>query len=467
MKAQTPAQGNKFLVHFERLSNKRPSRGTPLREASERNSVWYGFIGSGDKLMKNAQRRDELRGGFDLIGLEMEAAGTINSIAVGVIRGVCDYVDERKNKGQQPYAAGMAAAYAREVLHTISPRKGGVKRKMGKALEVGGGRLSNTYNRESCGNPSSIKCSNEIRGPSFGHIDSRLNTITPAHRNPCNWIFRTEEFLQLRDPKEIQRHNGVLWVKNRDYLIAAYFFNARGEDLEKTPLGMILSLVYQLVDKDSLICNHFIPLFLDKQKKHGDIRRWHEEKLESFLLREIKTRHSRPLLLLIDALDECKESDVRSVVACLESLSISAVQSRSSLHIILSSRHYPHISMRRKCELFVERQEHDQDIQLCFRDKLVVSDTTIEEDLLHNSNHVFMWVILVVEILNQEFDDGNIIVLKNRLREIPSDLDDLLYNILARNNSRKQATVLMMQWVLFSQTLLAPEKLYFAVIAGT
>lgn len=71
--------------------------------------MWYGPIGSGDKLMKNARKRNELRDKYNVIGLEMEAAGTMNRIPVGVIRGVCDYGDEHNEKVWQPYAAAMAA----------------------------------------------------------------------------------------------------------------------------------------------------------------------------------------------------------------------------------------------------------------------------------------------------------------------------------------------------------------------
>jgi nucleoside phosphorylase len=60
--------------------------------------VWYDPIGSGEKLMKNAQRQNELRDKYNIIGLEMEAAGTMNQIPVRVIQGVCDYRDEHKNK---------------------------------------------------------------------------------------------------------------------------------------------------------------------------------------------------------------------------------------------------------------------------------------------------------------------------------------------------------------------------------
>jgi hypothetical protein len=64
-----------------------------------------------------------LRDQYNLIGIEMEAAGTMNRIPVGVIRGVCDYADERKNKDWEPYAAAMAAAYAKAVLEQIKPRE--------------------------------------------------------------------------------------------------------------------------------------------------------------------------------------------------------------------------------------------------------------------------------------------------------------------------------------------------------
>ncbi|KAM3552686.1 hypothetical protein MY1884_007076 [Beauveria asiatica] len=98
----------------------RPTLQTREPRPNERRTcIWYGPIGSGDKLMKNALKRNELRDRYNIIGLEMEAAGTMNRIPVGVIRGVCDYGDEHKNKKWQPYAAAMAAAYAKAVLAQI------------------------------------------------------------------------------------------------------------------------------------------------------------------------------------------------------------------------------------------------------------------------------------------------------------------------------------------------------------
>jgi hypothetical protein len=49
-------------------------------------------------MMRNARRKDELRNKYDLVGLKMEAAGIVNSLLTGIIRGVCDYGNREKNK---------------------------------------------------------------------------------------------------------------------------------------------------------------------------------------------------------------------------------------------------------------------------------------------------------------------------------------------------------------------------------
>lgn len=142
-----------FLPFYETIKNKHHSSGTFIdpgqekdvlycregptgaqkvmqrqrRPSGQRTRVWYGSIGSGEKLTKNSQKRDQLRDAYNLIGLEMEAAGIMNRVPAGVIRGVCDYADENKNKEWQPFAAAMAAAYAKAVLLRIGSGQGAPK----------------------------------------------------------------------------------------------------------------------------------------------------------------------------------------------------------------------------------------------------------------------------------------------------------------------------------------------------
>lgn len=85
--------------------------------------VHYGLIASGNAVMRSAQHRDELRDSRNVSCFEMEAAGLMNDFPCVVIRGICDYSDGHKNKLWQPYAAVVAAAYAKDLLRVIQPRE--------------------------------------------------------------------------------------------------------------------------------------------------------------------------------------------------------------------------------------------------------------------------------------------------------------------------------------------------------
>ncbi|CAI0644734.1 unnamed protein product [Colletotrichum noveboracense] len=110
-----PGQDRDQLYLFSSTGQKTISR-RQLRPDHNRTRVWYGPIGSGSKLMKNPRFRDQLRDKHNIIGLEMEAAGVMEIIPVGVIRGVSDYADEHKNKDWQTCASAIAAAYGKAVL---------------------------------------------------------------------------------------------------------------------------------------------------------------------------------------------------------------------------------------------------------------------------------------------------------------------------------------------------------------
>jgi len=93
---------------------RRPTRG------SQEIVVHYGTIASGNQVMKDGITRDRLSSELGgVLCFEMEAAGLMNSFPCLVIRGICDYADSHKNKRWQPYAAAVAAAYAKEFLTVI------------------------------------------------------------------------------------------------------------------------------------------------------------------------------------------------------------------------------------------------------------------------------------------------------------------------------------------------------------
>jgi ABC-type molybdenum transport system ATPase subunit/photorepair protein PhrA len=104
----------------------------------------------------------------------------------------------------------------------------------------------------------------------FGQIDARQMTIKTAHAKTCRWLLRSEQYLNWLDTIKIGEHHGFLWIKGKagtgkstlmkfalvnarktmkDYIVLSFFFNARGEDIEKSTIGTCRSLLLQLLER--------------------------------------------------------------------------------------------------------------------------------------------------------------------------------------------------------------------------
>lgn len=90
-----------------------------VRDDPNATQVFYGTIGSADIVMKNAHERDLVASRYNILAVEMEAAGVASDCQALIIRGVCDYADSHKNDDWHNFAAIAAAAYAKELLYTL------------------------------------------------------------------------------------------------------------------------------------------------------------------------------------------------------------------------------------------------------------------------------------------------------------------------------------------------------------
>jgi ankyrin repeat protein len=253
--------------------------------------------------------------------------------------------------------------------------------------------------------------------------------------------------------------------------VIAFFFNARGEVLEKTIIGMYRSLLLQLLDKNPTLQCTFDSLSLLPSSISAEYQ-WTSNSLEAQLEQVVLSLGETPVICFIDALDECEQWQVRSMISFFEHLGELAVSSGRSFRVCFSSRHYPEVTIRRGISLVLEGQEgHIQDIDNYLESALKIGTSTaaqqIRGDLLEKASGVFMWVVLVVDILNEEYDGGRIHALKRRLHDIPANLHDLFRDILTRDSHNKDELILCIQWVLFAKQPLRPEQLYFATLAGT
>ncbi|XP_044721314.1 NACHT domain-containing protein [Hirsutella rhossiliensis] len=509
--------------------------------------------GSGEKLMKNARKRNELRDRYDLIGLEMEAAGTMNRIPVGVIRGVCDYGDAHKNKEWQPYAAAMAAAYAKAVLAELVPKNvlpeprtmnvrpqgrldeddeplasvtinGRKKRRIEQRSEASGARALPFDNERPISqevNSSTRDFDNVIQDTSeplygaghfieapvkqsiidqlyFTKIDERLTRIAAAQIKTCRWFLTKPEYKSWHDTAEHPDHGGFLWIKGNpgtgkstlmkllfedtksnergdpSRITLSFFFLGRGTVEEKSVTGLYRSLLHQLFQKEPRLRDSLDWMTADGAKvvqRNG----WHEETLKQTLAHAVQSLGRRSLTIFIDALDECDQEQVSGMVCCFEELCDRARKAHVRLHICFSSRHYPTVVIQTGIEVTLEDEPgHTEDIKRYIKVRLRLPNPrssqaeSLLSKVLEKSSGIFLWVVLVLDILNSEYakGSGRIKKMRDRLEEIPPKLNDLFEMILTRDEENLLRLQLCLKWILFAMRPLKPQELYFAIELG-
>jgi ankyrin repeat protein len=325
----------------------------------------------------------------------------------------------------------------------------------------------------------------------FDQIDARHATVKTAHAKTCTWLLSKSEYQDWLDVNKISEHNGFLWIKGKpgtgkstimkfayaharkkmtDAIIISFFFNARGEHPEKSALGMYQSLLYQLLQKIPELEIVFDSLG-PKTLSGSDFFRWDIEMVKNLFGHAIEKLGQRRLTCFIDALDECEEDQVREMVAFFEHLGQLAVSFQFRFLVCFSSRHYPHITIEKGIPLILEGQEgHHQDIANYLHSELKAGRSKLIEqikaEILERASGIFLWVVLVVQVLNKEYADGRIHALRKRLGEIPDGLDNLFKDILTRDGRNMEELILCLQWVLYARRPLKREELYYAILAG-
>ncbi|EXL39948.1 hypothetical protein FOCG_17450 [Fusarium oxysporum f. sp. radicis-lycopersici 26381] len=439
--------------------------------------IHYGAIASSNQVMKDAVTRDRLAHELDIICFEMEAAGLMDVLPCLPIRGICDYSDSHKAKDWQKYAAAVAAAYAREFL---------------EALPAAGDALRDFW--PSARPPEQADLGNRrqqlMESLGFEQIDSRKTTIKTAYSKTCRWFLKHPDYLSWLDSEKQSQHHGFLWIRGKpgagksiimkfiytkmkktDILMKAltisFFFNARGALLEKSVSGMYRSLLLQLLEgfPDLQLILDDLDLIPRNQVTCPSLNI-----LKDLFRSAISSLDKRALTCFVDALDECDEQQVKDMVEFFEEVAEQCVEDNVRFQVCFSSRHYPYIDIKSGIKLIVEGQVgHNEDLKHYISKHLRIQDPALMDELtqmmLEKAAGVFLWVALVVDILNEENRHGRI-ALRTRLREIPSELSALFQDILTRDRDHLESLLLSILWILLAQRPLQPGEYYHALWSG-
>jgi Heterokaryon incompatibility protein (HET) len=293
---------------------------------------------------------------------------------------------------------------------------------------------------------------------SFDQMDSRRSTIQSAYATTCQWLLQHPAYLDWIDSKKLEEHYGFLWVNGKPgagkstlikfahacadkkrsdgEILISYFFNARGEELERSTVGMYRALLFQLLDRAPHLQKLLDDLY-STSKYQSKSPTWTVESLCELLSAAISKLGQRRLKCFIDALDECDEQEVREMIDFFEDLGQKARANGTELYICFASRHYPAIDIQNGRRLVLEDEVgHAEDLAKYVRSHLRAGKGKyIEEvrtEIQDKANGVFMWAVLVVNILNKEFRDGRIFAVRKRLQETPLELSDLFKDNLEK-----------------------------------
>ncbi|OAG14750.1 hypothetical protein CC77DRAFT_917290, partial [Alternaria alternata] len=328
----------------------------------------------------------------------------------------------------------------------------------------------------------------------FVRLEDRYRLMSSAHRNTLTWLFgntNLEGQNQVNDLSTfvqwLHSDNNLYWISgrpgsgkstlmkflchhqktkehlatwagNNGVIIAEYFFwNAGKNELQKSQEGLLRSLLYQILRQ----CPDYIRLTFPGVWQcynttntgfHGntdtplDTEMPHTvpELLDALThVCDLHTRSDKRLCLFIDGLDEYV-GDSRDVIQL-----VGVLRNLKYVKICVSSRQWNEFEDafgKNRTEKLYMQEFNYQDINVYIQDTFENDDNYQEledketlgkelvQEIVSTANGVFLWVVLVVRSLQDGLCEADSIThLQQRLRKLPTNLEELFERILFRD----------------------------------
>jgi ankyrin repeat protein len=305
----------------------------------------------------------------------------------------------------------------------------------------------------------------------------------------CTWLLDHEKYRSW-----MKHDRGLLWIKGAPgtgkstlmkyatesgksrlprpaYAVASFFFSDSGSILQRDAMGLLRSLLHQILPQIPPLLAEFRSMFQrNLQTKGRGGKDWKKEELEDFFRSHIAKKGYR-VRIFIDALDECGEDTAEQLVKYFENLTTYA---ESALSICFSCRHFPSIGPNSTVETICVEDENDKDILTYIQANLQPAFENqekkvqeIETKIWNRASGIFQWVeLVVVETLKLQKRGKPKAQMVRMLLDTPKELDKLYRNILENMDEDERPKALqLMQWVCLAARPLSLKELRFAMAA--
>ena len=213
-------------------------------------------------------------------------------------------------------------------------------------------------------------------------------------------------------------------------IVAHYFYTRRGTILESTHENMLRSILHSILQQDESTFFHFQLELRNFQRCNRS--KWPYESLKNVLSSFANHPSTRPMYLILDAMDESNEDDRRSIIQLLFKLCLE--ENPCKIKVFLVSR--PVVELRSNIEehhhVICMQDENNDDISR-FANDFLSSDLKLTGKILHEATRyiashaygVFLWVSLLktelISYVETAFTNADILDI---LDSLPRELED-------------------------------------------
>ena len=330
-------------------------------------------------------------------------------------------------------------------------------------------------------------------------MSNRQYDIVTASETTVEWLMKDSNYIRWRDS-----HSGLLWIRGKPgsgkstlmkfvlsrediteeggkSVVAAFFFNARGMQLQHTPLGLFRVLLFQLMTQVTRLQAKFLEYCERKSIAQGGRKEkleWHENELRDMVSAYIQQAlRWTDVKIFVDALDECGGSSAIDLASYFKQL-ISNCSSKGRIHVCISCRHYPIINTLVDLKVTVEEKntlaitdyvEGSLNLSMSAVARELDDMRKIEREILERASGVFQWVAFVLRMVISLMKDGyHPRSVRKRMRELPTDLDDLYAHILQQVRGKHQArTLSLIRWIYCARRPLSLSEMRVAMAFDT
>ncbi|THY49492.1 purine and uridine phosphorylase [Aureobasidium pullulans] len=448
-------------------------------------AIYYGLIGSGNKLIRNALMRDKLARDPGILCFEMEAAGIMNRMPCLVIRGICDYSDSHKNKDWQGYAAMTAAAYTIELLSEIPPKHVEGVEVLAKSLKSKASNFLKVKRKMSIvaesidqiktsGKSDKIERWLKAPDPSVNHNKA----LKAHHHGTGQWFLASNAFLHWK-----QESHSFLWLyglsgcgktvlsstiiqhllEETNFSTFYFYFDFSRQDQQEHE-NMVRYLLDQVYDKSPEAEKAIDVLFElnDKGKQQPGVTQMEEVLAAIF-------RQLDRVIIVLDALDESRKSD--QIIDWCRNIFKSE---GSMVRILVTSRTQAPIGSEEIQVLPIRANEMSADISSYVHGRLESDEfqrwknetalrTDVAEVLTRKANGMFRWASLQLDVLKQCQTKPAI---RRALANLPRTLNDTYARMLTsiRADGHFEEVTIILQLLVWSKAALPLDACQDAII---